>query len=838
MNKHLEKAERYLQKGKLENALEELLLARKDEPKNESVVQSIADIYQRLNKLEECRQCYGFLFDIVSEKGEASRAADYIRKMQRLGAVEPRRLLRCAQLTESISPSDAEEFYRQVLQTPGSQDPQTALQCYVALARFQPNSLENHLRSASLALKLGKKAIAIASYQRIGELRAEVGRFDEAVEAMEEALRLSSNEFVYRISLAAICAKAGRSSRVIELLSDVTIESNNLDALRLLADANFKEKNLSKAEPIYWKLLDTSPNAIKPIIEMAIYCLQQNRTPEAISLLRKIEEYFAKSGREGDLRSVAEKISTIEFNSIPVLEHLTRLFDRFQMDTPLGEALHRLFPLYFESNQFDRAVELLERLIQLDQYDPGTSRKLDQLNGKIDPGQWKDLASRMGRTATTSDMLTADSAASDDPGKEPTTSIKPNESGSLTDLMLQAEIFLQYNLADKAKERLERIAKLFPGEEEANPSLRELYEKAGIRPLSTSPAASSTAQASSGHQGDIRAFLTRVSDISRNLSRQGNVKNVLSTAVNEIGKHWLASRCVIGLGAPGRSPSMVLEFISSEIPPSDPAQMGKLVMGLQQILSTHGSTLVADNLKSIPKLAPLAGTLSALQVKSLVALPLRDSDQQIGILILEQCEDRIWKSGELAGLEALSEQIVLSVSNVRLRNLMKALAVTDEESGMLHRDSYIPCLLAEAERMQSQKNSLTCVIIDFSPQANTSSAPLPDSYVKEITSSVVTHLRQNDIAIKYGPFSLAMLLPGTLTKDASAVVDKLRKLTASRVKPLPAISAAVAEAVKSEKMEAADVVTELINRLEFGLELARRDGKNQTSVLNPPHTSS
>ena len=55
MNKYFEKADCYLQRGKLESALEELLLARKDESVNELVVQSITDIYQRMNKLEECR---------------------------------------------------------------------------------------------------------------------------------------------------------------------------------------------------------------------------------------------------------------------------------------------------------------------------------------------------------------------------------------------------------------------------------------------------------------------------------------------------------------------------------------------------------------------------------------------------------------------------------------------------------------------------------------------------------------------------------------------------------------------------------------------------------------
>src|SRR5207245_9213382 len=57
-----------------------------------------------------------------------------------------------------------------------------------------------------------------------------------------------------------------------------------------------------------------------------------------------------------------------------------------------------------------------------------------------------------------------------------------NEPTVLEDFMLQAEIFLQYSMRSKAVERLERIQKLFPREEEKNEKLRSLYMSAGITP--------------------------------------------------------------------------------------------------------------------------------------------------------------------------------------------------------------------------------------------------------------------------------------------------------------------------------------------------------------------
>src|SRR4029077_11891132 len=55
-------------------------------------------------------------------------------------------------------------------------------------------------------------------------------------------------------------------------------------------------------------------------------------------------------------------------------------------------------------------------------------------------------------------------------------------SGTLQDLMLQAEILVQYGMRNKALERLQRIQQLFPHEEDRNADLRQLYVTAGMTP--------------------------------------------------------------------------------------------------------------------------------------------------------------------------------------------------------------------------------------------------------------------------------------------------------------------------------------------------------------------
>ena len=255
----------------------------------------------------------------------------------------------------------------------------------------------------------------------------------------------------------------------------------------------------------------------------------------------------------------------------------------------------------------------------------------------------------------------------------------------------------------------------------------------------------------------------------------------------------------------------------------------------------QGSSLVAENVAAMGSLSALQGYLKTLQVESLAAILLVEEGQPMGLLVLEQCgSPRAWKLNELSGLEALAEQVVLSVTNVRLRNLMRTLSVTDESSGLLHRDSYIPCLLSEAERMQSQQKPLTGVVVQFShaeQAASAKSSPPMEEFVQSCSTTFASHLRANDMAIRYGPRALALILPGTSGKEAVSVVEKLRRLvmipgTGGLPTP-PRMAGVVGEALQEKGMENADVVTELINRLDNSAEDALQTGDNSTRLLGP-----
>jgi diguanylate cyclase (GGDEF)-like protein len=263
------------------------------------------------------------------------------------------------------------------------------------------------------------------------------------------------------------------------------------------------------------------------------------------------------------------------------------------------------------------------------------------------------------------------------------------------------------------------------------------------------------------------------------------------------------------------------------------------LIGLTQQLAANGVVNIA-NAKASRELAPAAEHIQALSIESLLAVPLLDSGEQSGILILEQTSPRQWQQTDVVVLKTIAEQMVLAVSNVRLRTLMKTLAVTDEKSGLLKRPSYLDVLLSEVRRSLQQKTPLTLMLLHFGKASamvkEIGEAPV-ESMMQQIGQSIASHIRQNDVAIRYDLTTIALVLSDTTEKNAFLVVDKMRKVLAPIKIPstdrIPPISAGIAEAVLQERFDAVDMVTEVINRVESALEIARSEGGNKAHSLAP-----
>jgi diguanylate cyclase (GGDEF)-like protein len=423
--------------------------------------------------------------------------------------------------------------------------------------------------------------------------------------------------------------------------------------------------------------------------------------------------------------------------------------------------------------------------------------------------------------------------------------------------MLQAEILVQYGMRSKAIERLQRIQELFPGEEERNQELQRLYIAAGIEPQYAKPVtpAAPAAPAASGDQAALAATaaasqaadvssLARVAEITRKLYHQGNAEGVLKTAANEIGANWRTARCIAALRKPGLPPSSVQEYHMEGLIPASSAALVSLVETLQDLAVARGTVTVGDA-RNAAELMGVRSAVEELQIESLLALPLTEGNDQIGVLILTQNTIRTWQQSEVLVVRTLSDQVLIALNNAGLRRLVKNLSVTDEKSGLLKRASYLDLLQAEIRRGLQQGTAVTVLLMQFGRR---------NALIREYGEQAVTavmeqigqlfsaNIRTNDLAFRYEATTVALVLGDTGEKEALLAVEKLRRLLAEVRFPGKdkgvEFSAGLAQAVMRQHFDPVDIVTEVANRADHALELAVTQGAGKIAAQAPQFAAS
>src|SRR5262249_8205664 len=159
--------------------------------------------------------------------------------------------------------------------------------------------------------------------------------------------------------------------------------------------------------------------------------------------------------------------------------------------------------------------------------------------------------------------------------------------------------------------------------------------------------------------------LAKITDISQSLLRLTSPRAVLSAAVNEVGKHLKAARCLAVIGVPGRPPQMASEFCAPGIQAAPGAVLVRLLTQME------GGT--PDSLGGLVLEAAAAPVLRELGLETVLGVTLSDREtrSQAGMLIAGSPATHSWRLHETYFLQAVGDQMLLGVNHSRLRSLAR-----------------------------------------------------------------------------------------------------------------------------------------------------------------------
>jgi diguanylate cyclase (GGDEF)-like protein len=843
--RRVEKAEKLLQKGKTSDALAEYLQILEDDPPNDNVRQMAAELSLSLNKGAQAVRLLGELFERQVAVMDATRASLTYKKLARYANPTWDQKVRFGQLLEQSNKKLAVGTYENALEDLHRQGrKEEALLVLRRIAVLEP-SQQNHLRVAELSAELGEHVMAAQEYLQVADLTGSSG--GDAAQWFERAY--SENPSDAKIAMAYGKSLLGRGEAgaaifIFEPLvqgGDASLELRDLYAQALLVAGRCLD-----CEPLIWQMFEQNPARIHQVVNLIGQMIDSELDVEAVVLAEKLEVFQRRRGERRSFITTMQELIALHRPSTEMLEFLAELFNASNRENDYAQALLKLFDLYCTKHDFQKAGECLDRAAEVDPYEPGHQKRLEQLRGKIEDQRFNVIASRFSAVKKTEQTIKVE---------EPTLG-----AAALQDLMLQAEILVQYGMRSKAIERLQRIQELFPREEERNQELQRLYIAAGIAPqyagplptpLPTPPpppapvapvvpavSQADTPQVPEPESSDVSS-LAKVAEIARKLYHQGNAEGVLKTATSELGVHWRAARCIAALRKPGLPPSSVQEYHMEGLLPVSSAALVSVVEALQDLAVARGAVTINDA-GSAPELLSVRSAVEELQIESLMALPLAEGNDQIGVLILTQNATRAWQSAEVVMIRTLSDQVAIALNNAGLRRLVKNLSVTDEKSGLLKRASYLDLLQAETRRGLQQGTAVTVLLMQFgrrSALVKEYGEPAVEAVMEQIGQLFAANIRSNDLAFRYEATTVALVLGDTGEKEALLAVEKLRRLLAEVRFPGQTegveSSAGLAQAVMRQHYDPADIVTEVANRADQAVEQAVAEGPGKIVSLAP-----
>jgi len=853
VSKHLDRAKKFLEKNRVEDAIEAYLSVLEEAPSHLEATQALGDLYARREQPDRAAVYYGMFFDLlVDPKDETKALAIYNRFLKHSGQQPPERIARYAFLQQRQNRTEeASEQYgkaAELFTAAGRQE--DALFCWERIAQLEPDNLSRQIKLADVAEKSGRNLLAARALLRAGQLASAAGAADDSLKLLARAHALAPQERSVALLYAAARLRKGDAADAAKLLEPFSASETDPLFLETFADALMRSGQLDRSRGILEKLLQEKNAGLARLFQLSDLYAAAGSGNKAVEILAFLKKKMFAEKRQNEFAAQVDDVAGRHVGSAELLEFWATLYNELNRESKYFEIMIKLFDAYLERNDVRKACDALERLVDIDAYDYRNQERLEKLKGKADDTYLKRLAARLTKSGTS--VSTADSTAQAGAGRGREPAVPVTEEGqrmqALEDLIVQTEIFLQYSLQAKALDRLQKIAEMFPGEEENNARLKNLYQTANWWPKGASPKKVDVRSATAPQEqvpspgGKTGAFnadtlrdLSKISEINQKIFRQQTPRAMLNTAVSEVGEYLHVSRALAVIGAPGRPPDMAAEFCGPNLKPAPGAQVVFLLAQVEKTSPDDMGGLVLED-ASGPALRDLG-----LRTTLAVRITDRETQQSAGMLIVGQSELRKWKPNETYFLQAIGDQMLMSVSHTRLRSLVRRMGVSDERSGLLSRSSYQSCLLTEADRARTQGTplALTIVQIDRGAELARQQGESPmERFLEQLARSLQPIVRQNDVAVKYTAWSLAFILPDTTLAGAQNLADKLRR-AASGIRPpwdstSITLSAGIVEAVAKPDYESEDIVTDLMNRAEFSVEEARKRGGDTVVTLEAP----
>lgn len=313
--KGLAKAQKLLQKGKVQEAIEEYEKILEVDPKDVRILQKVGDLQAKAGNIEAATEYFRKVAEFYAADGFFLKAVAVYKQISKLDPGIIKIYLRLAELYNQLGlNSEAMKQYQIVMKHYEKKGMKKEyLEVVKKLADLDPDNVANRLRLADLYAKEGQKSQAVEEYKQIAQEQKEKGNIEDLTKIYEAILGLEPADISLNRELAAAYLKIGEPKKALTKLQICfKAEAKNTETLGLLAKAFWDLQQPEKAKSVYQELIaiyeEQGKEEEKGRIQQKmkeLFSLAEEEQAEAAAMMGG-DELIDVGGDLGDLEGVGE----------------------------------------------------------------------------------------------------------------------------------------------------------------------------------------------------------------------------------------------------------------------------------------------------------------------------------------------------------------------------------------------------------------------------------------------------------------------------------------------------------------------------------------------------
>ncbi|WP_338864204.1 tetratricopeptide repeat protein [Myxococcus stipitatus] len=379
-----------------------------------------------------------------------------------------------------------------------------AIKEYQKVLEVDPKDIRVLQKMGELYQKKNDNAQAAHFFTKVAESYSSDGFFLKAVALYKQVLKLNPNLLEVNLKLAELHQQLGLMS---EAMAYFQIVANHYD----------KAGDTKASLDTLKKMVDLDPENVASKIKLAELYARENMTREAIQEFKRAAEYLKRNSRGDDWARVAERLSTLEPDNLPLAKELaTSYLQRgdqkralaklqvcFKADGRDVETLSLLAQAFQGLGQTSKTVSVYKELAKIHQ-ERGRLTEAEAVWTQIevlDPSDPDLLARRA--PAPSAPAPAAPQPMAPQPAPQPAPRAAPQPAPApaaaapqpiappppqpaaglareqLAKLLTETDVYVKYGLHDKALEHLRKIFSVDPENLDAHEKAYQIYVASG-----------------------------------------------------------------------------------------------------------------------------------------------------------------------------------------------------------------------------------------------------------------------------------------------------------------------------------------------------------------------